>query len=124
MPLNKRFKTGLKIQIETRKIERGIAGMPLVLLWSYLMMGDDWGSATDSDRLLASSGRSTPFFKDDFRSRHTDLRPKRSPKNDHFEFCWILDISARSSRILKLFGPGYMPPLCHGHSLQFSNPSL
>ena len=41
----------------------------------YLVMGDELGSATDIDRLLVSSGLSTPYFtligKDDFWSCHT-----------------------------------------------------
>ena len=62
--------TRLKFQIETRKIERGIAVIPHVLIttclmyirctrivfWLYLLMGDELGSATDDiDRLLVSS---------------------------------------------------------------------
>ena len=69
--------TRLKIQIGTRKIERGIALliMPLVLITTCLMYGnrfwvtslDGWRtgyycSATDIDRLLVSSGLSTPLF--------------------------------------------------------------
>ena len=54
------------------------------------LMGDELGSATDIDRLLASSGLSTPIFaligNDDFWSCHTDFRPKMSPKIGNFEF--------------------------------------
>ena len=70
------------------KIERGIAVMPLglittcsiysnrffVVIRSYLLMGDELGNETDIDRLLMSSGWSTPSFTlmDDFWSCHTD----------------------------------------------------
>ena len=51
------------------------------------------GSATDIGSLLAPSGLSTPIFtligNDDFWSCHADFRPKTSPKNGNFEFCWI-----------------------------------
>ena len=44
--------------------------------WSYLVMGDEMGSATDIDRLLVSSGLYIPIFtligNDDFQSCHTD----------------------------------------------------
>ena len=35
-----------------------------------------------------------------------------------------LDVSARSSRILKLFGPAYALLLCRGQCFQFSSPNL
>ena len=44
--------------------------------WPYLVVGDDLGSTTDIDRLLVSSGLSTPIFtligNNDFWSCHTD----------------------------------------------------
>ena len=66
--------TRLKSRIEIRKIERGMPVMTLVLVTtyllnveepfvfflSYLLMGDELGSATDIDRLLVSSGPSIP----------------------------------------------------------------
>ena len=77
----------MEFQTETRKIERGIAVVLLVLittcltyknrfvLWSYLMAGDKLGSATGIDRLLASSGLPTPIWNlignDNFWSCHT-----------------------------------------------------
>ena len=75
--------------IEIRKIERGTAVMPLqlfssLLLYlfnvyhgrSYLLIGDELGSATDIGRLLESSAsKATPTFpltgNDDFWSCHT-----------------------------------------------------
>ena len=61
------------IQIESRKIERGIAIISLVLITttclmyrnrfpSYLVMGNKLGSATDIYRLLVPSRPSTPIF--------------------------------------------------------------
>ena len=116
--------TRLKFQIETRKIERGIAVITLILikcigivLRSHPLMGDELGSAVDIDYLLVSSGLSTPIFtligNDDFWSCNTDLRPKMSPKIGNFEFSWIP----------KQFGPAYAL-LCHGQCFQFSSPSL
>ena len=60
---------------------------------AYLLMGDELGSATDIDRLLAFSGQSTPNFtlirNDDFFSCHTDVRPKMSPKIGKFGVSWM-----------------------------------
>ena len=51
-------------------------------------MGDELGSAADIDRLLVSSGLSTPIFafigNDDFWSCHTYFKPKMSPQNGNF----------------------------------------
>ena len=47
------------------------------VFWSYLVMGDELGSATGIDRLLVSSGPSTTIFtligNDEFWSSHTDF---------------------------------------------------
>ena len=55
--------TRSKSQIETSKIEMGIAAMPLLLITCEMyitLMGDEFGRATDIDRLLAFSELSTP----------------------------------------------------------------
>ena len=59
-----RFEYGVKISdIETRKIDRGIAVYCIgTEFGSYLLMGDELRSATDTDRLLVSSGLSTRIF--------------------------------------------------------------
>ena len=93
--------------------------------WSDLVMGHELGSATDIDRLLVSSGLSTPIFSlignDDFWSCHTDCRPKLLPKKKQFRL--FLDISARLSRIPNMFGPAHAK-VCHGQCFQFSSPNL
>ena len=94
---------------------------------SYLLVSDELGSATGIDRLLVSSGLlSTPIFtlieNDDFWSCHTDFGPKMSPKNGII-IIFLLDISARSSRIPERFRPEYAL-LCHGQRFQLSSPSL
>ena len=51
-------------------------------------MGDQLGSSTDIDRLLVSSGLSTPIFtligNDDFWSCHRDFTSNFSAKNGTF----------------------------------------
>ena len=32
------------------------------VFWSYILMGDELGDATDIDRVLVPSGQSTPIF--------------------------------------------------------------
>ena len=63
------------------------------LFLSYLLMGDELGSATDIDRFLGSSGRSTPIFSNDREGRFLALsyrfRPTMSPKNGNDELSWI-----------------------------------
>ena len=72
-------------------------------------MGDEMGSATDNDSLLASAGPSTPIFtligNDDFWSCQVDFAPRMSPKIGDFEFSWL----SRRDRVgfSKLFGPAY-----------------
>ena len=89
------------------------------------MTGDEFGSATDIDRLLVSLGLSTPVStlvrRDDLRSCHPDLRPKMSPKNGKFEFGGYLGVI--ESDCVKLFGPAYAL-LCHGQCSQFSSSNL
>ena len=89
---------------------------------SYLLMGDELGSATGIDRLVASSGLSIPIFtlngKIDFLIFYTDFEWKMSPKN--WRFWVVLDVSTRSSRIRKLFGPAYAP-LFDGQCVQFAS---
>ena len=102
--------TRLKFQVETRKIERRIAVLPLlcssllvyciwIVLGPYLLRGDEMGSATDIDRLIvSSSGLYTNFHltwsgTTDFWSCHTDFKPKMPSKVGsfvrNFELSWI-----------------------------------
>lgn len=92
-----RFKYEVTNQIETRKMERGIAVKPLVLVTarSMYMMGDELGRANCIDRLLGSPGLSTAMFtwigNADFWSCHADFTPKKSgAKKCNFEFLGYL----------------------------------
>ena len=130
--------TTFKFHIETRKIERGIALiiMPLVLITTCLMYRNrfwvislEWWRTGQCNRCRSSPCvfRTAVYTKFHLNREEwffltvTDFRWKVSPKIRWF---WVfLDISTRSSRIRKLFGPAYAP-LCHGQCFQFSSPNL
>ena len=89
-----------------------------LLLLSYLLMGDESGSATDIDRLLVFSGLSTPnftFIGNDFLELSYGFLAKNIAKIGTFEFSWI----SRRCRVgfSKVFGPAYTL-LCQGRCFQ------
>ena len=67
-------------------------------MWSYLLIGDEVGSATDIDRLFVSSGPFCTWYtnfhlligNDDFWSFHTGFRPEISPKKCNLSFLGYL----------------------------------
>ena len=84
-------------------------------------MGDELGSAAAISRLLVSSGLSdTKFHLDRERILVYSFQAKIFAKNWEWVF---LDISSRSSRILKLFGAAY-GLICQGRWCQFLTPNL
>ena len=125
----------LKIHIETRKMERGMVVLTLVVVTTYLMYSNRdmvvslYGWRTGQCNGYRSSPRafrtvSTKFHLHGER-RILDLLfglyAKMSAKKWHFRV--FLDISPRSSRFLKMFGLA-CTLLCQGQRFQFSSPKL
>ena len=128
-------KTIYNFRIETRKIERGIAVLPRVLITTCLLYRNrffghisscitNWAvqqisivSICLEDRLQQFSpwsGNTSTIFGAVIQT----CRPKMSPKIGNFEFSWI----SRRVRVgfSKLFGPAYAL-LSHGPCFQFSS---
>ena len=120
-----------RTQIDIRKIERGIAEMQLVLITACFMYRNrflviSWWTGQ------YNSYRSCPCV---FRAIYTNFHLARERRflmlshrwqkcrQENGNFLVFLNISARSSRILKLFGPAYAL-LSHGQCFQFSSPNL
>ena len=115
--------TRSKSQIETSKIEMGIAAMPLLLITCEMyitLMGDEFGRATDIDRLVLR----TVYTKFDlylgnvdFWNGCTNFRPKLSLRMVIWSFVGFLDAMESDSQTVRTCMCTIMPGQC----LQFSN---
>ena len=124
-----------KLQIETRKMERGMVVLTLVVVTTYLMYSNRdmvvslYGWRTGQCNGYRSSPRAfrTVYTKFHLHGERRildllfGLYAKMSAKKWHFRV--FLDISPRSSRFLKMFGLA-CTLLCQGQRFQFSSPKL